>query len=119
MAAITLQGLSKVYRSRAYPQGLIALDNVSVQLTHQPPAPVISAADFGVNPTNGVPALTVWSTLAGLQYRLVYSENLAANSWTPVTPPLPAGWVPGGGALTFSDPGAPGRTSRFYRVEVQ
>src|SRR3990170_3329992 len=30
MAAITLQSLSKVYRSRAYPRGLVALDNVSL-----------------------------------------------------------------------------------------
>ena len=97
----------------------IALDNVRVQLTNLPPAPPISAYDFSVDLTNQVPSLTVWDTLAGLQYRLVYSENLGQNSWTPVTPPLPSGWVDGGGMLVFTDPGAPGRANRFYRVEVR
>ncbi len=97
----------------------IALDNVSVQLTNLPPAPIISAADFSVDPANGIPSLTVWDTLPGLQYRLVYSESFVANTWTPVTPPLPSGWVPGGGVLGFTDSGAPGRPCRYYRVEVR
>jgi hypothetical protein len=79
---------------------------------------VIFGTDFSVNPTNQIPSLTVWDTLAGLQYRLVYCENLATNTWTPVTPPLPSGWVAGGGPLTFTDPGAPGSPRRYYRVEV-
>ena len=49
----------------------LALDNVMVQLIAQPPAPVIYGSDFTVNPTNHVPSLTVWDTLAGLEYRLV------------------------------------------------
>lgn len=97
----------------------LALDNVMVQLTSQPPAPVIYPGDFSVNPTNHIPSLTVWDTLPGVQYRLVYSENLATNVWTPVTPPLPAGWVPGGGPLAFSDSNAPGRPQRFYCVQAQ
>ncbi len=44
----------------------------------------------------------------GVEYRLVYTEAAASGIWTPVTPPLPAGWVPGGGDLTLTDPGAPG-----------
>jgi hypothetical protein len=96
----------------------LALDNVLVQISAQPPAPVIYGSDFTINPTNHIPSLTVWDTLAGLQYRLVYSENLAANAWAPVTPPLPSGWVAGGGPLTFTDPGAPATPCRFYRVEV-
>jgi hypothetical protein len=97
----------------------LALDNVMVQLTYQPPAPLLFGTDFSVNPTNHIPSLTVWDTLAGLQYRLVYSENVATNAWTPVTPPLPSGWVAGGGSLTFTDSGAPGPPRRFYRVEVR
>jgi len=97
----------------------LALDNVMVQLTNRPPAPIISASDFSINPTNQVPSLTVWDTLPGLQYRLVYSENFTANIWTPVPPPVPSGWVAGGGSLTFADLDAPGRPRRFYRVEVQ
>ena len=79
---------------------------------------MIYGSDFSVNPTNHIPSLTVWDTLAGLEYRLVYSENLATSFWTPVTPPLPSGWVAGGGTLTFTDLGAPGSSRRFYRVEV-
>jgi hypothetical protein len=97
----------------------LALDNVMVQLSSQPPAPVIYGSDFTINPTNHIPSLTVWDTLAGLQYRLVYSENLATNTWTPVTPPLPSGWVSGRGPLTFSDSSAPDHPHRFYRIEVQ
>jgi len=97
----------------------IALDNLVVQLTHRPPAPVISASDLSINPTNHVSSVTVWDTLGVCQYRLVYCENLTANVWLPVTPPLPAGWMPGGGMLTFTDPGAAGSPRRFYRVEVQ
>lgn len=97
----------------------LALDNVMVQLTSQPPAPAISAADFTINPANRVPSLTVWDTLPGLQYRMVYTENLGTSGWAPVTPPLPDGWVAGGGLLTFSDSSAPGSTRRFYRVEVR
>ena len=96
----------------------LALDNLNVMLTHVPLAPVIYGTDFSVNPTNHIPSLTVWDTLAGLEYRLVYSENLATNTWTPVTPPLPSGWVAGGSPLTFTDPGAPGTPRRYYRVEV-
>jgi hypothetical protein len=96
----------------------LALDNVSVMLTNTPPAPVIYGSDFSLS-TNGVPSLTVWDTLPGVQYRLACSENLAANFWTPVTPPLPAGWVAGGGVLTFADTNAPGRPQRLYRIEAK
>ncbi len=97
----------------------LALDNVVVQLTKLPPAPVISAADFSIDPSNQVSSITVWDTLPGLQYRLVFSEDLTLNSWTPVTPPLPAGWVDGGGTLKFTDSGAPGHPCRFYCVEIR
>jgi hypothetical protein len=91
----------------------LALDNVNVQLTSRPPTPVIYGSDFSVNPTNHIPSLTVWDTLPGVQYRMVYSENPAAGAWTAVTPPLPAGWVSGGGPLTFTDTNAPTRPQRF------
>ncbi len=97
----------------------LALDNVLVQLANQPPAPVIYGSDFTVNPTNRIPSLTVWSTLIGVQYRLAYTEDPASGNWTPVTPPSPAGWVPGGGDLVLTDPGAPASPHRFYRVEAR
>jgi hypothetical protein len=90
-----------------------------VQLTNRPPAPVIDSNNFSLNFTNHGPSFPVWDTLSVSQYRLVYSENLAANVWTPGTPPLPDGWVTDGGTLTFTDPGATGRPRRFYRVEVR
>ncbi|HEY5913022.1 MAG TPA: hypothetical protein VJA21_20725 [Verrucomicrobiae bacterium] len=97
----------------------LALDNVMVQLTNQPPAPVIYGEDFSFNPTNQAASLRVWGTLSGAEYRLVYAEDLASTTWSPVTPPLPDGWVPGGGDLMLTDPGAPGRPHRFYRVEAR
>jgi hypothetical protein len=97
----------------------LALDNVVVQLTNRPPAPVIYGSNFTFNPTSHIPALTVWGTLPGVQYRLVYAEDIAAGVWNPVTPPLPAGWVPGGGDILLTDPGAPGNPHRFYRVEAR
>jgi hypothetical protein len=97
----------------------LALDNVSAMLTNVPPAPLVYGSDLAVNPATGVPSLTVWATIPGVAYRLVYSEDLGAGLWSPVTPPSPAGWVPGGGDLTLSDPGAPGRPRRFYRVEAR
>ncbi len=36
--------------------------------------------DFTVNATNHIPSLTGWSTLSGVQYRLVYSDDLARAS---------------------------------------
>ncbi len=97
----------------------LALDNVSVMLTNLPPAPVIYGGDIVMDPVTRVPSLTVWDTLPGCQYRLVYATNLAAGAWTAVTPPLPAGWQTGGNPITFSDPAAPGTGQRFYRVEVR
>lgn len=97
----------------------LALDNVNVMLTNVPPVPLIYGSDFGANPTNHQPELAVYDTIPGCQYRLVYSESVTSLVWNPVTPPLPAGWKAGGGTLTFTDLGAPGRPSRFYRVEVR
>ncbi len=97
----------------------LALDNVRVQLTNRPPAPVIYPADFTVDPASHIPSLVVWDTLPGVKYRLVYSEDLASGLWSAVTPPLPDGWVEGGGALTLRDLGAPGNPRRFHRVEAQ
>ncbi len=97
----------------------LALDNLNVMLTNVPPAPVIYWSDLSVNPATGIASLTVLSTLSGVQYRLIYSEDPASGLWNPVTPPLPAGWVPGGGDLTLTDPGAPGKPRRFYRVEAR
>jgi hypothetical protein len=97
----------------------LALDNLNVMLTNTPPAPVIYGSDFSLNPANGVPSLTVYDTIPGCQYRMVYTEDLASATWSPVTPPLPDGWQAGGGLLVFTDPGAAGKSHRFYRVEAK
>jgi hypothetical protein len=114
-----LQVKCKIANSSPPDYQAIALDDLMVQLTNRPPAPVIYGSDFSVNPTNHIASLTVWETLAGVQYRLAFTENLASGIWTPVTPPLPGGWVSGGGPLTFTDSGATGRPARFYRVEAR
>ncbi|MCX6922797.1 MAG: hypothetical protein NT154_06230 [Verrucomicrobia bacterium] len=94
----------------------LALDNLTVMLTNRPPVPVIYGGDFTRDPLSRIPSLTVWDTIPGCQYRLLYTEDLAAGIWTPVTRPAPGDWVSGGGPITFSDAGASGRPQRFYRV---
>lgn len=97
----------------------LALDNLKVQLTNVPPAPVIWGSDFSLAPATGVASLTVYDTIAGSQYRMVYTETLTPPAWVPVLPPLPDGWTNGGGTLTFMDPSAPGKPHRWYRVEAR
>lgn len=77
---------------------------------------------WGADPplaANHIPSFTVWDTLPGVQYRMVYTENPAAGTWTAVTPPPPAGGVSGVGPLILTDTNAPARAHRFYRVEAQ
>ncbi len=92
----------------------LALDNLQVMLTNLPPAPVIYGSDFSVN-ASAIPSLTVYDTIAGCEYRLVYSEDLALSTWSPVSD----AWSTGGGTLTLRDGSAPGRPQRFYRVQVR
>jgi len=95
----------------------LALDNLSVMLTNRPPVPVIYGTDFAVDPATHIPSLNVYGTIAGCQYRLVYSESLASAAWNPVIPA--GGWQAGGVDLAFTDPGATNRPHRCYRVEVR
>jgi len=95
----------------------LALDDLSVMLTNSPPAPTIYGSDFAIDPATHIPSLAVYGTLVGCQYRMVYTESLAASVWNPVMPS--GGWQAGGGTLSFTDPGAPGRSLRFYRVETR
>jgi hypothetical protein len=97
----------------------LALDNLYVQLTtNLPPAPVISGSDLIVDGANGVATLTVYDTIAGCQYRMLFTETLTSPVWTPVGAALPDGWKPGGGTLTFTDTSATGKTRRFYLVQA-
>jgi hypothetical protein len=95
----------------------LALDNLNVMLTNRPPTPAIYGDDFSLNPATRLPSLTVYDTIAGCQYRLVYAESLALPAWNPVIPA--GGWQPGGGTLTLTDPGAPGQPQRYYCVQVR
>jgi hypothetical protein len=114
-----LQVKCKIANSSPPDYQAIALDNLVVQLTNRPPAPVIYGSDFSLAPLTRVPTLTVYDTIAGCQYRLAYTETLTSPARNPVTPPLPDGWQPGGGTLTFTDQNAAGKARRFYRVEVR
>jgi hypothetical protein len=97
----------------------LALDNVSAMLTNIPPAPAIFGGDFSLASGTREPSLTVWDTIPGCLYRMIFTEQFVAPLWLPVTPPSPGGWKTGGGTLTFTDLGAPPRPQRFYRVEVR
>jgi hypothetical protein len=95
----------------------LALDNLLVQLTSRPPAPVIWPSDFSLDPATGVPTLLVYGTLTNCQYRLVYTESLTNGpaAWSATA----GGWQFGTDVLTLTDPGAVGRPHRFYRVEAR
>ena len=84
------------------------------------PVPVIAGGDGGgLCLSNNALSLAV-NSINGLQYRLVYKENLlpAGGSWTPVTPPLPAGWtVSGQETIILEAPLVGGVTQRFFKVE--
>jgi hypothetical protein len=95
----------------------LSLDNLSVMLTNSPPAPVIDGRDFTLDPATHVPSLTVYGTIAGCEYRMVYTESLTSSVWSPVIPA--GGWQAGGVDLTFTDSGATNRPQRCYRVEVR
>jgi hypothetical protein len=92
----------------------LALDAVAVMQADQPPAPVVT-----INAPGGFPALTVWSTIPGRQYRLLRTDSIVVPEWTPMPAQQPDGWVPGGGKLMFSDFAALGTSTRFYRVEAR
>ena len=92
----------------------LALDDLHVMVTNVPPAPVIYGSDFNVDQA-GIPSLNVWDTIPGCEYRLVYTSELSTAVWTPVS----GAWTPGGGMLTFTDPGTVGNSHRFYRVQVR
>jgi hypothetical protein len=97
----------------------LALDNVVVMLTNVPPAPVIYGSDFHIDKTTGIPTLSVYDTIAGCEYRMVFTDALTTPAWNPVTPPLPDGWQTAGGTLTFRDTNTVGKTRCFYRIEVR
>jgi len=65
----------------------IALDNVQVMLTNRPPAPIIYGSDFVVDQVTHEPGLTVYDTIVGCQYRMVWTDNPTSGTWNPVTPP--------------------------------
>ena len=80
MAAITLQGLSKVYRSRAYPRGLVALDNVSLTVADREFVCLLGPSGCGKT--------TVLNVLSGLDSQYlgeirVAGSLLARNSTQP------------------------------------
>ncbi len=97
----------------------VALDNLHVMLTNLPPAPAIYGSDLTIDRATGIPSLAVYDTIPDCQYRLIYTESLNPPAWAPVLFPAPDGWTTGGGVLTFSDPGAAGKSQRFYRCEVR
>jgi hypothetical protein len=70
----------------------------------------------GFTMPGGVPTFVI-PTSTGVQYRLVYKNELNDADWTPVGT---GDWTPGtGGNVTLTDPSAVGRSYRFYRLQSQ
>jgi hypothetical protein len=62
-----------------------------------------------------------FATVAGYQYRVVFTDSLPtpSNAWVPVVPPEPDGWSNASGPLmNIIDATAITATHRFYRIEV-
>ena len=84
-------------------------------------APVTRALSLRVEATpfvltaverSGANVLVKFTTLAGAGYRVEYSSDLPANSWTILANNLPGT----GSVVTFTDAGVIGLPKRFYRV---
>ena len=71
MAAIALQGLSKIYRSRAYPRGLVALDNVSLTVADREFVCLLGPSGCGKT--------TVLNVLSGLDQHYVGEVRVAGE----------------------------------------
>ena len=70
-----------------------------------------------VNAGTGAAAVTAVDAMGGIQYRLVYTEDLRSTNWNPV-----ADWQTAGtnGPLALpNDPGATNSVQRFYRIEAR
>jgi ABC-type nitrate/sulfonate/bicarbonate transport system ATPase subunit len=85
MAAITLQGLSKVYRSQAYPQGLVALDNVSLTVADREFVCLLGPSGCGKT--------TVLNVLGGLDQQYLGEVRVAGNSLSKGAHPFRIGYV--------------------------
>src|SRR3989304_2186113 len=72
MAAITPQGLSKVSRSRAYPRGLVALDNVSLTVADREFVCLLGPSGCGKT--------TVLNVLSGLDQQYVGEVRIAGRA---------------------------------------
>jgi NitT/TauT family transport system ATP-binding protein len=71
MAGITLQGLSKVYWSRAYPEGLVALDNVSLAVADREFVCLLGPSGCGKT--------TVLNVLSGLDQQYIGEVRVAGK----------------------------------------
>ena len=72
MAAITLEGLSKIYRSRAYPQGLVALDNLTLDVTDGEFVCLLGPSGCGKT--------TVLNVLSGLDQHYIGEVRIAGRA---------------------------------------
>lgn len=71
MAGITLQALSKVYWSRAYPEGLVALDNVSLAVADREFVCLLGPSGCGKT--------TVLNVLSGLDQQYIGEVRVAGK----------------------------------------
>jgi len=95
------------------------LDKISDVSVIPPTLPGLLEGTFQIDGT-GQAVFTI-ETSAGIEYRLVYINDLTStNGWLPVVPPAPDGWTNGvGGSILISDPGSAVSTPRFYRIEAR
>jgi hypothetical protein len=106
----------------------VAIENVKITLKLNgqivggtPPAPLEITTVSGTL-TPAVAVTFAFKSVAGKNYELQASDNLATGGWTTIsTSAIPATAASttvniGAGAGAIADPGAAGKTQRFYRV---
>jgi len=81
------------------------------------PQPLLKGASggFSLDPATGAARLTISNAMGGLKYRIVYTDDLLSDTWTPLEEEICTN--NGTGLMTLLDTNAPAATQRFYKVE--
>jgi hypothetical protein len=116
ISGLTVNGVSQapgVYGATATnPGGVFSGPGTVTVVAPLPPTPVLPLSAF--TQPGGVPTFS-FNTVSGYKYQVVYKNNLADPTWTPVPPGLITST---GAPMVVQDTTAAGQPHRFYRIEA-